>query len=60
MGCIVAARPLVEQLVETKALIDRGASLPLACAVARHISTPDYARELLHDRQDIGNGVTTY
>lgn len=52
MGCIVAARPLIEQLAETKALIDRGASLPLARAVARHISAPDYARELQRYRQE--------
>jgi DNA-binding transcriptional MocR family regulator len=51
MGCIVAARPLIELLARTKAVCDRGASVPLARAVLRHISAPAYARELEHARQ---------
>ncbi len=46
MGCIVAAEPIIELLAETKALVDREVSVPLAHAVARHISSPEYAREL--------------
>jgi len=46
MGCIVAAPPLVELLAQTKGLLDREASLPLARAVLQHISAPAYSREL--------------
>ena len=46
MGCIVAARPIIELLAETKSLVDREVPVPLARAVARHIGSPEYAREL--------------
>lgn len=46
MGCIVAAESIIEMLAETKALVDRESSVPLARAVARHISSPEYTREL--------------
>jgi DNA-binding transcriptional MocR family regulator len=52
MGYIVAARPLVELLAQTKALFDREASLPLARAVAQHIGAPAYLREIAHARAE--------
>jgi DNA-binding transcriptional MocR family regulator len=50
MGCIVAGRPLIERLAQTKAIIDREVALPLARAVLQHIRAPAYARELAHAR----------
>lgn len=51
MGCIVATRPLIEMLAQTKEIVDRAASLPLARALWRHLDSPHYQRELQGFRQ---------